>query len=248
MLVRVAAVQFKGVREDFEGSLTQLAAFARVAAHGSDLVVLPEMAATQYLFTDEAEARAHAEPAEGPTLAALAPVAAEAGCWLVCGFPEVDADALFNSALVIDPTGALRFVYRKTLLYPADMSWARPGDSGYRAFDADAGRFTLGVCMDLNDDAFVEWCAGSGARVVALPTNWLVSDEDVDTWAYWAWRMDPVGAALVAANTYGPERDIVFCGRSVVLDDRVVHAAAPVVGDGVVRASLAPSSSRAFQP
>ena len=241
--MRVAAVQFKGARGALGASLEHLVALARSAARGADLVVLPELAATQYLFTDEAEALAHAEPADGPTLAALAPVAAEAGCWMVCGFPEVDGGALFNSALVIDPAGALRFVYRKTLLYPADKSWAQPGDSGYRAFDTDAGRFTLGVCMDLNDDAFVAWCATSGARVVALPTNWLVSRDDVDTWAYWAWRMDPVGAALVAANTYGAERDVMFCGRSVVLDERVVHAAAPVAGDAVIRASLAPSSS-----
>ncbi len=241
--MNVAAVQFKGRRDDFDSSLRRLVALATHAADGADLVVLPELAATQYLFDDASEARAHAEPADGPTFAALSPVAAQAGCWVVAGFPELDGDALYNSALVIDPQGDLAFVYRKTLLYPADESWACPGDSGYRAFDTGAGRFTVGICMDLNDDGFVDWCANADVRVVALATNWLESDDDLDTWVYWAWRMQGLDAALVTANTYGPERDIVFCGRSCVLDERVVYAAADVTGDAVIRAALPASSS-----
>jgi len=240
--MNVAAVQFKGSRSDHPGSLQRLRELAREAAVGADLVVLPELAATQYLFADAAAARLHAEPADGPTLAALGPVAAEAGCWLVVGFPEVEGDALFNSALVIDPRGALQFTYRKTLLFDCDWTWARPGDSGYRAFDTDAGRFTPGICMDLNDDEFVNWCAGSGARTIALATNWIL-DPTGDTWRYWAWRVEPTGAALVAANTYGCEGEVHFCGRSLVLDQRVVLAAAPETGDAVVTATLPPRST-----
>ncbi len=246
--MRVAAVQFKGRRGHFEDSIGRLARLTTVASVGADLVVLPELAATQYLFEDEVEARRHAEPAGGPTFEALAPIAADAGCWMVVGFPEIDGDALFNSALVIDPTGALAFVYRKTLLFPADESWARPGDSGYRAFDTEAGRFTLGVCMDLNDDRFIEWCVGAGARVVALPTNWLVAGDGLDTWAYWAWRMDPVSAALVTANTYGSEGRVAFCGRSLVLDARVVGAAAEASGDAVIKATLGRAWGDPFLP
>ena len=246
--MNVAAVQFKGRRDDFEGSLRALTALARQAAPGADLLVLPEMAATQYLFTDEAEARIHAEVADGPTLAALAPVAADAGCWLVAGFPERDGDALYNSALVIDPAGELVFVYRKTLLYPPDESWARPGDNGYRVFEAAGGRFTVGICMDLNDDRFIDFCAAADVRAVALATNWLHNDDKIDTWVYWAWRMEPVGAALVAANTWGPERDIAFCGRSCVLDQRTIHAAAEPTGDAVLRASLPPRPPSGGRP
>jgi predicted amidohydrolase len=207
-----------------------LSDLAHRAAGAADLLVLPEMAATGYLFSDPEHARQVAEPARGPTLAALAPVAREAGVWLVCGFPEREADALFNSALVINPSGELAFVYRKTLLYEADENWARPGDSGYQSFDSQAGRFGVGICMDFNDDRFIDWCTGADLDLVALPTNWL--DEGTDVWPYWAWRLSPLpGVTLVAANTWGTEGDIRFSGRSVVLRDRMVHAAAALEGN-----------------
>ncbi len=234
--MRVGAVQFRAVRGDVEASRRRLVALARQAAEGSDLVVLPEMAATGYVFPDAAAVRAVSEPPDGPTLAALAPVAREARCWLVAGFPERAGERLFNSALVVDPAGALRFVYRKTLLYEADTPWATPGDSGYRAFDTDAGRFGVGICMDLNDDGFVAWAAGADLDAIAFPTNWVADDSGTSVWDYWAWRLGPMRAALVAANTWGQQDHVRFTGASAVLQQRWVLSHLPEEGDGVLRA------------
>ena len=49
-----------------------LAAAAVAAAGGASVVVLPELSASGYVFRDEAEARALAEPADGPTAAGWA--------------------------------------------------------------------------------------------------------------------------------------------------------------------------------
>ena len=234
--MRVAAVQYKAIKGDPRGSLAALLQLARAAARGSDLTVLPEMAVTGYVFPDADAVRAVAEPAEGVTCAALAEVAREHGSWMVAGLPERDGDRLFNSALVIDPAGELRFVYRKTLLYEADVPWATPGDSGYASFDTEAGDFTVGICMDLNDDRFVTWCGQARARAVAFPTNWI--DEGEQVWPYWAWRLGGTPSALVAANTWGAEGDVGFRGESAIIDGRAVLAAAPVTGDGVLRAVL----------
>ena len=233
--MRVAAVQFKPVRGAQVEALTRLQALARRGA-GAELIVLPEMASTGYVFANRAEIAVVAEDVDGPTFTALSPVARELGAWVVVGFAERANDAFFNSALVIDPTGARRFVYRKTLLYDADVPWATPGDSGYRVFDTEHGSFTLGICMDLNDDRFVAWCRGAAARVVALPTNWL--DEGEDVWSYWMWRMLGVPSALVAANTYGPEGALAFRGESAIIDRLRVLATAPATGDTVLSAEL----------
>lgn len=234
--MRVAAVQYKAPKGRKADALAALATLADRAADGSDLVVLPEMAATGYVFDGPAAIDPVAEPPDGETFRALSPIARARACWIVAGFPERAADRYFNSAVVVDPSGALAFSYRKTLLYDADVPWATPGDSGYRRFDAEQGSFTLGICMDLNDDAFVAWCAGAGARVVALPTNWL--EQGTCTWPYWAMRMDGVPSALVAANTWGPEGAIGFSGESAILDRGVVLAAGPWTGDAIVRATL----------
>ncbi len=247
--MHVAAVQFKADKGDVRGSRQALCALARSAAQGADLVVLPEMATTGYLFpTREAVARVSEAP-DGPTFRALSPIASDTGAVVVCGFAERagagdchrDGEgALYNSAMVIGPDGELMWVYRKRLLYEADEHWATPGDRDYRVLACDAGTFTVGICMDLNDDRFVAWCRAHAPRCVAFPTNWLAEGEPV--WPYWAWRLDGSGVALVAANTWGHEGNTEFYGRSAVIDGRTVLAAAPEHGNGIIRARLAPTS------
>ena len=242
--MRVAAIQFKARRSaspmaDLDRSRDALVALAQRAAPGRDLVVLPEMAATGYIFADAAAVGAVAEASDGPTLRALAPVAREHRCWLVAGFPERDGDRLYNSAIVVNPRGDLAEVYRKTLLYDEDLHWATPGDTGYVAFDTGSGRFGVGICMDLNDDAFVAWVAGAELDAVAFPTNWVHEGSDIDLYTYWAWRMAPVeSVALVAANTWGVEGQTRFSGRSCVLHRRRILGQLPETGDGIVRVTL----------
>lgn len=235
--MRVAAVQFKADQADPEASRRRLVALAEDAAAGADLVVLPELAATGYLFPHPSAVRAVAEPAEGPTLAALAPVARRHGCWLVGGFAERAGEALFNSARVVDDRGELRFVYRKTLLFEADVPWATPGDSGYQRFETAAGSFGVGICMDLNDDRFTAWCAAADLDAIAFPTAWL--EQGINVWRYWAMRLLDIPAALVAANTFGWEQGVEFSGRSAILQRNRILAAAGRVGEGIIRARLA---------
>jgi len=249
--MRVAAVQFKA-REDRSLGLHELVDAVVRAGRDRDLVVCPEMAIAGYAWESTSAVRQVAQGREGPLGRALAEAARECGAWVVCGFPELAGDRVFNSALVIDPAGAVRFVYRKTLLFEADALWASPGDSGYRAFDTDGGRFGVGICMDLNDDRFLAWCAQEKLDGIALPTNWV--QEEGAMWDYWRWRLaqgwpeelgvehgDPnrarVEGVLIGANSYGMEGAYRIRGESAVLSWRALYGAAPESGDGVVRAA-----------
>lgn len=194
------------------------------------------MAITGYAFPNADAVRAVAEGPRGATFAALSPIARARRVFVVCGFPEIAGDRLFNSAMVIDPAGELAFVYRKTLLYDADVPWAAPGDSGYRAFDSDRGRFGVGICMDLNDDRFVDWVATERVPTIAFPTNWI--DEGENVWWYWRERLIGLRTSLVAANSWGADGELRFTGESAILVDGEVHAAAPYVGDVAIRADV----------
>jgi predicted amidohydrolase len=238
--MRVGIVQFKADKTDLPGSRDRLAALAGRAAVGADLVVLPEMAVTGYVFPDRAAVAAIAEPADGPTAAALGAVARATGSFVVCGFAERAGDALFNSAMVLDRAGDVVGVYRKTLLYEADLPWATPGDRPYPTFDTGNGTFGVGICMDLNDDRFVAWLAAARPDALAFPTNWVHSD-DVDVWSYWAWRLQGLPTALVAANTWGTEEAVQFTGRSLVLTGLTARAWLPALGDGVATATFGPA-------
>lgn len=234
--MRVAAVQFKAQRPDVDRSRGALVALASDAAANSDLVVCPEMAATGYLFPSAEAVADVAEDAGGPTFRALSEIAREHGTWIVAGFPERDGALLYNSALIINAEGALEWVYRKTLLYEQDVSWATPGNSGYRRFNIGSSTFTPGICMDLNDAFFTRWIQVSRSDVVAFPTNWV--DEGSDVHAYWRLRLKGSKATLVAANTWGTEGDTRFSGRSAIMGSDRVSAEAGFEGDAVIRATV----------
>ena len=233
----MAAVQFKGDRMDVAGARLRLAALAEEACNDADLVVLPEMAASGYLFYGPDDVARVAEDARGPGFEQLSPIARKHGTYIIAGFAERAGDRHYNAARIIGPDGALVFTYRKTLLYDADLPWATPGDSDYRTFDTDFGRFAVGICMDLNDDRFVRWLVGCGADLFAFPTNW-VSDTDgvAGMRLWWRYRMLRARVLMVAANTWGVEDNTRFVGHSCILDPATrVLASAGATGDAIIR-------------
>lgn len=235
--MRVVAVQLKGDRGDVAAAQRRSVQLALEAStEGADLIVLPEMACSGYIFESADDARAVAEPAKGPTFEAWREVAIARESWVVGGFPEDAGKRMFNSALVINPAGELVFTYRKTMLYDADRTWAWPGDSGYRRFQTPFGAFGVGICMDLNDPRFLLWCWRNRLDAVAFPTNWV--EEGIEVWPYWRERMGGSGAALVAANTWGDEAGTSFTGCSAVLYGDDVLVSAPKTGDAFIRAEL----------
>ncbi len=228
--MRVGIVQFKATKGDQEGSRQRLAALCQEAAKESDLLVLPEMALTGYTFPSRDAVFDVAESAHGPSAACFSAIAKAHECFIVLGFAERDGDRLYNSALILDDQGKHAFVYRKTLLYEADEHWASPGDSGYPLLECKGQRFSVAICMDLNDDSFIEWLDEVRPRVLAFPTNWI--SEGVPVWPYWAWRLKDLNIALAAANSYGADGEVVFTGESALIDGTRVLGAAPSEGDG----------------
>lgn len=234
--MRVAAIQYRADRKDPGGSAARLVDLVARAAEDADLVVLPETAASGYLFASVEDARAAAEHPEGGLFPALARVAASTGAWIVGGYVEDDGARLHNSARVIDGRGRLVDSYRKTLLFEEDLPWATPGRGAYRRHDTGVGTFTVGICMDLNDPRFVSWCRRAEVDAIAFPTCWL--DEGLDIWPYWAARVAGTGAALVAANTWGRDGHLSFLGRSAVVAEGGAYAGLGPQGNGVVRAEV----------
>jgi predicted amidohydrolase len=236
--MQVAAVQYKPTETRPEDALLNLLQWTAKAANTADLVVLPEMALTGYHFPDRQQVASLAEPADGPTFQALSPLAQRHEAWIVAGFPERDGDSLYNSAMVVGPTGELRGTYRKTMLFASDMHWATPGNGDYPLFECMGLPVTVGICMDLNDDRFIAHCRREEPRVIAFPTNWV--DEGTIVWPYWAARIQGLPSALVAANSYGDDGPLSFTGRSAILDQRTLLAAAPYTGDAIIAADIAP--------
>jgi predicted amidohydrolase len=248
--LRVTAVQFRGKRGGVEARREALTGYVKRALEGgARLVVTPELCCTGYIFRDAAEARHYAEDHTGPLARALAPLAAAHGAWVVAGVIEQERGGghLYNSALIATPEGEVSF-YRKRLLFEEDTRWARAGEpldgeDPYPLLSVEGWRVTVGICMDLNDERFTRFCARERVEVIAFPTNWV--SEDLDVLPYWAWRLRGCAATLVAANTFGIERQwgraITFSGHSAILNAATADllALAPRRGDGLLTADLA---------
>jgi 5-aminopentanamidase len=171
--VRVACHQLAPVVGELDGNRARaLAAIDAAAAAGAQVVVLPELVSSGYVFRDAAEAQALAEPADGPTLRGWAERAAAGELVIVGGFAELGADGrLYNSAALVDPDG-VRAVYRKVHLWDREPLVFAAGDEPPVVLDTVHGRIGVIVCYDLE---FPEWSRAAalrGAELLCVPTNW----------------------------------------------------------------------------
>lgn len=231
--MRLAAIQFrppKGRPDEARARLLELV--ERAADAGASLVVTPEMSTTGYVFSDADELRPHAEARDGETARALGEVAARRGLHVVVGFAERDGDALYNSAMLVGPNGALLAVYRKNLLFELDERWATAGTERV-VVSTELGTMAPGICMDLNDDGFVAFVERERPDIIPFCTNWL--EQGFDILPYWRFRLHRWRGWFVAANTWGTDSNVGFSGRSAILaPGGRIAALAGVSGDAII--------------
>lgn len=142
----------------------------------ADLLVLPELFNTGYLFTGREESETFAEPVpQGPTVRALAAAARETNTILVAGLAErVDrpggAPAVYNAAALITPAG-WQATYRKAHLFHDEKTWFDPGDTPLRAYDLGSIRVGIMICFDWIFPETARLLALAGADVICHPSN-----------------------------------------------------------------------------
>jgi predicted amidohydrolase len=220
-LVRVAVCQLElRFGEVMANRRAAEAALIEAARQGARIVVLPELTPSGYVFADPAEARALAEPADGPTAARWSELAARHDLVIAGGFAEAGPDgALYNSALLID-RGGIAAVYRKAHLWDAEADFFRPGDRPPPVVSTAYGRIAVMICYDAEFPEWVRLPALGGAELLAVPTNWpaepvpggerpLVS-VNIQVAAY-ANRM-----FVAAACRTGTERGVSWTGASLI--------------------------------
>ena len=235
--MRVAAIQYRPPKGEPVRAREALAGMVQQACQqGASVVVCPEMATTGYVWPSPQALMPHAEPAQGPTAAALGEAASHGQAWIFCGFAEVCQGRLYNSMLIIGPGGHLVGAYRKVLLYRADETWASPG-SERMLVDTAHGLVVPGICMDLNDPLFIAHLHHVDADGLAFCTNWV--DQGEDRVPYWRWRLLGWRGWGGAANTWGHDAGTTFTGRSTILGPGgAVLARADREGDQVLMADL----------
>jgi predicted amidohydrolase len=206
--VRIACCQYAPDVEVPTGNADRAQqAIADAADHGAEIIVLPELASSGYVFESAAEARAAATPADGALLAAWAAQAARADTRpvVVGGFCELARDGrVHNSCALVDGSG-IRAVYRKVHLWDRETRWFCPGDSPPPVVATEHRRVGLAVCYDLEFPELTRALALAGAEVIAIPTNWPLDPSRPDG--------RPVPALLAAGIAYWNKVFVAVCDR-----------------------------------
>jgi len=170
MIYTVSVLQFK---PEF---LQPKKNFARLSAmiHGidSDLLVLPELALSGYVFSSREEVAEVAESIpDGETFTALRELAQEKNLSICYGFPELSGAKYFNSSALLNPDGSYH-IYRKVHLFYREKLFFAPGDKPFFVCEAKAGvRIGMMICFDWQFPESARSLALKGAQIICHPSN-----------------------------------------------------------------------------
>jgi predicted amidohydrolase len=252
----VAALQLAPVLGDFAGNRTRAAAAIRQALDsGAELVVLPELVTSGYVFATVDEVRSVAIPRDHEIFAEWTALAASrTGAVIVGGFAESGDDGkLYNSAAVVDADG-VRAVYRKVHLWDQEKRFFTPGSESPPMVQTTHGRVGVMICFDLEFPEWTRIVALAGADVLAVPTNWphmerpdgeRVAEVQIAMATARINRM-----AIVCADRAGVERGVAWNEGSSVISSEgwVVAAAGPGVGSAFATIDLTLSADKRLAP
>jgi predicted amidohydrolase len=159
---------------DREGNLARASERVREAAkQGSHVVLLPEC---MDLGWTHPSALTSAEPlVGGSTFECLRALAQECGVYLCAGLVERAEDAVYNSAVLLDPQGELRMLHRKLNELDIGHPYYAQGDR-LGVCQTEFGTFGLMLCADAfaKDHVITRTLGYMGADVILSPSSWAV--------------------------------------------------------------------------
>ncbi|HEY2077215.1 MAG TPA: nitrilase-related carbon-nitrogen hydrolase [Streptosporangiaceae bacterium] len=238
-LTRVACCQIgPRIGEPDANRAAGLAAAQAAAAGGAAIVILPELSASGYVFRDIAEARALAEPADGPTAAGWTSLARRHGTTIVGGICELGAGSLlYNTALVVDAAG-VRVAYRKAHLWDAEKLVFTPGDAPPPVIETAGTSLAVMICYDLEFPEWVRLPAMAGARLLCVPANWPAlprPERERPMEVVRAQAAAGINRMFVAVcDRTGTERGVEWVSGSVIVDPDGWPLAGPETGEGEI--------------
>lgn len=179
-----------------------------------DLLVLPELFNTGYVFESFDELYGVSEPINGPTARLLVRFAKDKNMVIVGGFAERSLGRVYNSALIVTPHNI--HVYRKIHLFYKEKELFVSGDGPLVPYEVDGWRLGVIICFDW---LFPEACrtlALKGADVIAHPANLVLpyAQNAMIT------RAIENGVYVILANRIGEERGIRFTGGSEIISPK----------------------------
>jgi len=229
-IVRVGIVQLTST-DQLDANLNSAREFVgEAASRGAEWVALPENFA--FMRREGLPVQSAAQPIGGSITQALCDMAREHGVWLLGGtFAEAipEDHRVFNTSLLLDPSGEIAACYRKIHLFDVDLSETgggvfresdtfRPGEE-IAVADTPFGGVGMSVCYDLRFPELYREMAQRGADFLCVPSA-FAPETGKDHWEVLLRARAIENQAFVVApaqcGRHSPDR--ASYGRALVVD------------------------------
>lgn len=249
--LKVAAIQL-ALSDDARENTERVTKRVREAAADGARIILPsELFEGHYFCSTEKEIffRRATSIAESETILHFRKIAKELDVVIPVSIFERAGQAYYNSVAMIDSTGEILGVYRKSHIPDGpgyeEKFYFRPGDTGFRTWKTRHGNVGVGICWDQWFPECARAMVLQGADVLLYPTaigsepaNPTLNTKD-------RWQRAMIGHAVsnitpvVAANRIGVEGEQSFYGHSFIADMAGEKVAELGAGEeGVVHATF----------
>ena len=239
-IFKASVVQTLAFLGDLDANIALLHEYTEEAVRqGAKLVVFPECMNTGYLFDSEKHCAEIAESINGKFVQAMAGLCRKHDLHIASGFTEKASDGrIFNSGLLLDPSGSIICHYHKQFLATHDQNWFELGERGCPVVDTALGRIGLLICFDGRIPEIARSLALQGAEVIVDMANFFTMDQ-AEMWV--PARAYENGVWIVAATKSGVERSIYYPGGSTIVSpDGDVKVRMPYDMHGVATAEINP--------
>jgi predicted amidohydrolase len=225
--MRVGLLQFTPQPGDVRANLNHIV--RSLTGASADIIVLPELCTTGYLFSSRDEAAKLSEPVPaGPTCATMAALSRNTKTAIVWGMPALAGSRVFNAAVLVTPRGQFH-VYHKAHLFVDEKDLFDRGDSPFPVFDLGPVKVGMLVCFDHFFPEAARSLALHGAQIVCHPSNLVLEyahtnsvTRAVENRVFW------ILANRTGSETLG-EKTLAFNGRSQIVapDGAILCRAGP---------------------
>ncbi|MFX1514076.1 MAG: nitrilase-related carbon-nitrogen hydrolase [Promethearchaeota archaeon] len=172
--LNVGFIQFNPLFGKKEENLERIAHFID-SKPNADLLVLPELPITGYLFLNSKEVNELAEPIPGKIFLQLLEISKQNDTYLISGFCEKKGDHYFNSAVVIGPEEGLLGIYRKIHLFFEEKHFFEPGNKLPDSYEIRGAQVATIICFDWIFPEITRILALKGIDILCHPSNLVLS-------------------------------------------------------------------------
>lgn len=182
-----------------------------------DVLVLPELFLSYYLSTEEV---INYSPIEiNPFKKQIAQISQKYQCSVIFGYPEIDENLRYNSAIVSGVNNDFLYNHRKTFLAPNKMEKTLfSKGNNFEIFSINQIKSSLLICYEFEFPEIVRKIAQLGAQIIFVPTALkkefiFVANEMLKTRAF------ENQIVIVYVNYCGQSGDYSFCGNSAIVNE-----------------------------